>query len=91
MKGLLGVLGVLIGFPLICLGFLGTIQGCMLSHSEPEYSNAIAGYGMMALLFGSILCYAAWKYAKEESVCPNCRCWLADGVKTCRYCGADLK
>jgi hypothetical protein len=66
MRTLLGIAAVFIGFPLICLGFLWTIQGCMLSRSEPEYSNAIASYAMMALLFGSILCCAAWKYAKHD-------------------------
>lgn len=91
MKGLLGVLAVLIGIPLVCFGFFGMIQGCMLSNSEPEYSNGIAGYGVMAILLGGLLCWAAWKHTKEENVCPNCRCWLADGSKTCEWCGADLK
>jgi len=27
----------------------------------------------------------------RQRLCGNCGCWLADGVKTCKYCGADLK
>jgi hypothetical protein len=26
-----------------------------------------------------------------EKICPNCGCRVADGSKTCRWCGADLK
>ena len=91
MKGLFGVLAGLVGLPLLCIGGFGMMGACMMSHSEPEFSSGLTMYGMMALLFGSILCWAAWKHAKEENVCPKCRCWLADGVKTCKYCETDVK
>jgi len=91
MKGLLGILAVFIGIPLVCFGLYGLVVGVALSGSEPEFSDGMAGYGMMALLFGGLLCWAAWKNTREENICPNCHCWLADGSRTCKCCGADLK
>jgi len=38
----------------------------MMSHSEPESGGAIATYGMMAMLFGSLLCCAAWQWSDGE-------------------------
>jgi hypothetical protein len=67
MKGLFGVLAGLTGITLLCLGFFGVIQGCMLfATSDSDYGSGIATCGMMALLFGSLLCWVALKYTKQD-------------------------
>lgn len=66
MRTVLGMAAVFMGVPLVCLGFLGMMQGCTLSHSEPEFSDGMVGFGMMALLFGSLLCWAAWKASRSD-------------------------
>ena len=53
MHTLLGIAAIFIGLPLLCLGVLAFVAG---------YN----GPGMMALLFGSLLCWGAWKYAKQD-------------------------
>jgi len=66
MRTILGILAIFVGIPLVCFGIYGLTVGVGLSHSEPEFSNGIAGYGMMALLFGALLCWAAWKRSKHD-------------------------
>jgi hypothetical protein len=53
MRTLLGIAAIFIGLPLLCLGVLAFVAGC-------------DGPGMMALLFGSLLCWATWKYANHD-------------------------
>jgi TRAP-type C4-dicarboxylate transport system permease small subunit len=53
MHTLLGIAAIFIGLPLLCLGVLAFVA----SYNGP---------GMMALLFGSLLCWGAWKYAKHD-------------------------
>ncbi len=66
MRTVWGVLAIFVGIPLVCFGVYGVIAGVGMSHSELEFGNGMAGYGMMALLFGSLLCWAAWKWSKHD-------------------------
>jgi hypothetical protein len=90
VKGLLRDLALAIGITCLWRGFVWMIQGWLISHIEPEYGNTIAGYGMEALLFGSLFCCVAWERAKEKNVCPNCRGWMADGVNICPCCEMEV-
>jgi len=67
MREVLVIEAALTGLPLLRLGLLGTIGGCMMSRYQPEFGEGIAGYGMLAMLCGSLPCYAAWMWPKHDN------------------------
>jgi hypothetical protein len=66
MSALLGILALLIGFPLVCFGIWGMVLGFVYADPATESGKGIAGYGMLATLFGSLLCYVAWRQAMHD-------------------------
>jgi uncharacterized membrane protein HdeD (DUF308 family) len=62
----LGIAAIFIGAPLVCGGIFGIIGGVAMSHSEPEFGGGLVQLGMLATLFGSLLCYAAWWRSKHD-------------------------
>jgi len=62
--------------------------------------------GFLTASVGALLCFAAWVLLRSEAksttqsgagpreeqrLCSNCGCRVADGSKTCEWCGADVK
>ncbi len=66
MRTVLGIAAIFVGIPLVCVGIYGLSVGIGISHAEPEFGNGIAGYGAMAVLFGILLCFAAWIWSKLD-------------------------
>jgi hypothetical protein len=62
------VLALLIGIPLVIGGlFVAGVAGCM-DHSIAGggQNDAWEGMGMMAMLFGALLCWAGWRLRRSE-------------------------
>ncbi len=89
----------LTGIPLLALGVLGFV----VSSSDPHELGMYAVVGFFLALVGSLLCLVALHATLRPEppgspevevcppgrhLCPACGSRIADGSKTCRWCGA---
>lgn len=66
MKMALGMVAAFIGVLLVCGGFYGLAVCVALSDSEPQFTSPLAGWVIMALPFGSLLCWAGWRCLRHD-------------------------
>ena len=83
-----------LGILLVLAGALLAIPSLILAFLLPQPYQQIAGFsaeaGVTLVIFGPLLIFTRWQFARNLRICPSCGAETRSGNYFCTHCGSRL-
>ena len=83
-----------LGIILVLAGAVLAIPSLILAFLLPQPYQQIAGFfaeaGVTLVVFGPLLIFTRWQFARNLRICPSCGAEIRPGNHFCTHCGNRL-